>query len=144
MLAWTTKWFSAVITVFTCVFHQVVTTWSRPCLISLRACVRCSCQKKSSLSSQRSFCSLRVRLLISFLHLNFICKDLSSWVSVFWCVYADRSWLQEKLQVEKLQQKTESALQHVLQKNQREDGVLDKVLGFNLSPEWNNVHLLMW
>ncbi|XP_047220050.1 nuclear receptor ROR-alpha A-like isoform X2 [Girardinichthys multiradiatus] len=40
---------------------------------------------------------------------------------------ADRSWLREKLQVERLQQKTESALQHVLQKNHRDDGVLDKL-----------------
>ncbi|XP_068437516.1 nuclear receptor ROR-alpha A-like isoform X2 [Clinocottus analis] len=40
---------------------------------------------------------------------------------------ADRSWLQEKLQVEKLQQKTQLALQHVLHQNQREDGALDKV-----------------
>lgn len=40
---------------------------------------------------------------------------------------ADRSWLQEKLQVEKLQQKTQLALQHVLQKNQREEGLLNKV-----------------
>ncbi|XP_072235943.1 nuclear receptor ROR-alpha A-like [Leuresthes tenuis] len=47
--------------------------------------------------------------------------------SAFVLLSADRSWLQEKLQVEKLQQRTESALQHVLQKNQREDGVLDKL-----------------
>ncbi|XP_054588478.1 nuclear receptor ROR-alpha A isoform X1 [Nothobranchius furzeri] len=40
---------------------------------------------------------------------------------------ADRSWLRDKLQVEKLQQKTESALQHILQKNQRADGVLEKL-----------------
>uniref|UniRef100_A0A8C2ZEU5 Uncharacterized protein n=1 Tax=Cyclopterus lumpus TaxID=8103 RepID=A0A8C2ZEU5_CYCLU len=40
---------------------------------------------------------------------------------------ADRSWLQEKLQVEKLQQKTQLALQHVLQKNQREEGALNKL-----------------
>ncbi|XP_041847006.1 nuclear receptor ROR-alpha A-like isoform X3 [Melanotaenia boesemani] len=47
--------------------------------------------------------------------------------SAFVLLSADRSWLQEKLQVEKLQQKTESALQHVLQTNQREDGVLEKL-----------------
>ncbi|KAM4592272.1 nuclear receptor ROR-alpha A-like isoform 2-T3 [Odontesthes bonariensis] len=47
--------------------------------------------------------------------------------SAFVLLSADRSWLQEKLQVEKLQQKTESALQHVLQKNRREDGVLEKL-----------------
>ncbi|KAF3832114.1 hypothetical protein F7725_025779 [Dissostichus mawsoni] len=39
----------------------------------------------------------------------------------------DRSWLQDKLQVEKLQQKTELALKHVLQKNQREEGALSKL-----------------
>lgn len=47
--------------------------------------------------------------------------------SAFVLLSADRSWLQEKLQVEKLHQKTESALQRVLQKNQREDGVLEKL-----------------
>lgn len=40
---------------------------------------------------------------------------------------ADRSWLQEKVKVEKLQQKIQLALQHVLQKNHREDGILTKV-----------------
>lgn len=39
----------------------------------------------------------------------------------------DRSWLQEKVKVEKLQQKIQLALQHVLQKNHREDGILTKV-----------------
>uniref|UniRef100_A0A7N6B8J0 RAR-related orphan receptor A, paralog b n=1 Tax=Anabas testudineus TaxID=64144 RepID=A0A7N6B8J0_ANATE len=47
--------------------------------------------------------------------------------SAFVLLSADRSWLQDKLQVEKLQQKTQLALQHVLQKNQREDGVLNKL-----------------
>ncbi len=44
------------------------------------------------------------------------------------CMCLDRSWLQEKVKVEKLQQKIQLALQHVLQKNQREDGILTKVL----------------
>ncbi|XP_014891004.1 nuclear receptor ROR-alpha-like isoform X2 [Poecilia latipinna] len=47
--------------------------------------------------------------------------------SAFVLLCADRSWLREKLQVEKLQRKTESALQHVLQKNHRDDGVLEKL-----------------
>ncbi|KAM4596386.1 nuclear receptor ROR-alpha A-like isoform 2-T2 [Fundulus diaphanus] len=47
--------------------------------------------------------------------------------SAFVLLSADRSWLREKLQVERLQQKTESALQHVLQKNHGDDGVLDKL-----------------
>ncbi|KAM4744354.1 nuclear receptor ROR-alpha A-like [Anableps anableps] len=47
--------------------------------------------------------------------------------SAFVLLSADRSWLREKLQVEKLQQKTESALQHVLQKNHRDNGVLEKL-----------------
>lgn len=41
--------------------------------------------------------------------------------------FPDRSWLQEKVKVEKLQQKIQLALQHVLQKNHREDGILTKV-----------------
>lgn len=45
----------------------------------------------------------------------------------------DRSWLQEKVKVEKLQQKIQLALQHVLQKNHREDGILTKV-------QCNSVH----
>uniref|UniRef100_A0A8C7M4V9 RAR-related orphan receptor A, paralog a n=1 Tax=Oncorhynchus kisutch TaxID=8019 RepID=A0A8C7M4V9_ONCKI len=40
----------------------------------------------------------------------------------------DRSWLQEKVKVEKLQQKIQLALQHVLQKNHREDGILTKLI----------------
>ncbi|XP_067347482.1 nuclear receptor ROR-alpha A-like isoform X2 [Channa argus] len=47
--------------------------------------------------------------------------------SAFVLFSADRSWLQEKLQVEKMQQRTHLALQHILQKNQREDGVLNKL-----------------
>lgn len=58
------------------------------------------------------------------LHLS---EDELALFSAFVLLSADRSWLQEKLQVEKLQQKTQLALQHVLQKNQREDGVLTKL-----------------
>uniref|UniRef100_A0A3Q0RGG8 RAR related orphan receptor A n=1 Tax=Amphilophus citrinellus TaxID=61819 RepID=A0A3Q0RGG8_AMPCI len=58
------------------------------------------------------------------LHLS---EDELALFSAFILLSADRSWLQEKLQVEKLQQKTQLALQHVLQKNQREDGVLNKL-----------------
>uniref|UniRef100_A0A3B5B4R7 Nuclear receptor ROR-alpha-like n=1 Tax=Stegastes partitus TaxID=144197 RepID=A0A3B5B4R7_9TELE len=58
------------------------------------------------------------------LHLS---EDELALFSAFVLLSADRSWLQEKLQVEKLQQKTQLALQHVLQKNQREDGVLNKL-----------------
>ncbi|XP_069580669.1 LOW QUALITY PROTEIN: nuclear receptor ROR-alpha A-like [Brachyistius frenatus] len=58
------------------------------------------------------------------LHLS---EDELAVFSAFVLLSADRSWLQEKLQVEKLQQKTQLVLQHVLQKNQREDGVLSKL-----------------
>ncbi|XP_036952393.1 nuclear receptor ROR-alpha A-like isoform X2 [Acanthopagrus latus] len=58
------------------------------------------------------------------LHLS---EDELALFSAFVLLSADRSWLQEKLQVEKLQQKTQLALQHVLQKNQREDGLLHKL-----------------
>ncbi|XP_025758885.1 nuclear receptor ROR-alpha isoform X1 [Oreochromis niloticus] len=58
------------------------------------------------------------------LHLS---EDELALFSAFILLSADRSWLQEKLQVEKLQQKTQLALQHVLQKNQREDEVLNKL-----------------
>ncbi|XP_023203043.1 nuclear receptor ROR-alpha isoform X1 [Xiphophorus maculatus] len=44
------------------------------------------------------------------------------------CIPPDRSWLQEKVKVEKLQQKIQLALQHVLQKNHREDGILTKLI----------------
>ncbi|KAM8762972.1 nuclear receptor ROR-alpha A-like isoform 2-T2 [Acanthopagrus schlegelii] len=54
-------------------------------------------------------------------------EDELALFSAFVLLSADRSWLQEKLQVEKLQQKTQLALQHVLQKNQREDGLLHKL-----------------
>lgn len=47
--------------------------------------------------------------------------------SVIFFSTSDRSWLQEKVKVEKLQQKIQLALQHVLQKNHREDGILTKV-----------------
>ncbi|XP_038557523.1 nuclear receptor ROR-alpha A-like isoform X3 [Micropterus salmoides] len=58
------------------------------------------------------------------LHLT---EDELALFSAFVLLSADRSWLQEKLQVEKLQQKTQLALQHVLQKNQREEGLLNKL-----------------
>ncbi|XP_042340618.1 nuclear receptor ROR-alpha A-like [Plectropomus leopardus] len=58
------------------------------------------------------------------LHLS---EDELALFSAFILLSADRSWLQEKLQVEKLQQKTQLALQHVLHKNQREDGALNKL-----------------
>nr|XP_046253841.1 nuclear receptor ROR-alpha A-like [Scatophagus argus] len=58
------------------------------------------------------------------LHLS---EDELALFSAFVLLSADRSWLQEKLQVEKLQQKTQLALQHVLQKNQREDELLNKL-----------------
>lgn len=45
--------------------------------------------------------------------------------TLFVCV--DRSWLQEKTRVEKLQQKIKIALQNLLQKNQRDEGILTKV-----------------
>ncbi|XP_028257262.1 nuclear receptor ROR-alpha A-like isoform X2 [Parambassis ranga] len=61
---------------------------------------------------------------LSSLHLS---EDELALFSAFILLSADRSWLQEKLQVEKLQQKTQLALQHVLQKNQREDGVMNKL-----------------
>lgn len=47
----------------------------------------------------------------------------------------DRSWLQEKVKIEKLQQKIQLALQHVLQKNHREDGILTKVKA--MEPAWH-------
>ncbi|KAG7483492.1 nuclear receptor ROR-alpha-like isoform X1 [Solea senegalensis] len=58
------------------------------------------------------------------LHLT---EDELALFSAFVLLSADRSWLQEKLQVEKLQQKTQLALQHVLQKNHRGDGILNKL-----------------
>uniref|UniRef100_A0A6Q2XSA1 RAR related orphan receptor A n=1 Tax=Esox lucius TaxID=8010 RepID=A0A6Q2XSA1_ESOLU len=48
--------------------------------------------------------------------------------SAYVLMSADRTWLQEKLKVEKLQQKIQLALQHVLQKNGREDVVLTKLI----------------
>ncbi|KAF7641483.1 hypothetical protein LDENG_00280190, partial [Lucifuga dentata] len=62
----------------------------------------------------RSLCSL---------HLS---EDELALFSAFILLSADRSWLQEKLQVEKLQQKTHQALQLIMQKNQRENGALNK------------------
>uniref|UniRef100_A0A3Q3J7B7 RAR related orphan receptor A n=1 Tax=Monopterus albus TaxID=43700 RepID=A0A3Q3J7B7_MONAL len=54
-------------------------------------------------------------------------EDEIALFSAFVLMSADRSWLQEKVKVEKLQQKIQLALQHVLQKNHREDGILTKV-----------------
>ncbi|XP_042172348.1 nuclear receptor ROR-alpha A-like isoform X2 [Oncorhynchus tshawytscha] len=48
--------------------------------------------------------------------------------SAYVLMSADRTWLQEKVKVEKLQQKIQLALQHVLQKNGREDVVLTKLI----------------
>ncbi|XP_045563938.1 nuclear receptor ROR-alpha A isoform X2 [Salmo salar] len=48
--------------------------------------------------------------------------------SAYVLMSADRTWLQEKGKVEKLQQKIQLALQHVLQKNGREDLVLTKLI----------------
>ncbi|KAM3842316.1 nuclear receptor ROR-alpha A-like, partial [Diretmus argenteus] len=58
----------------------------------------------------------------------YLSEDEIGLFSAFVLLSADRCWLQEKLKVEKLQQKTKLALQHVLQKNQREDGVLTKLI----------------
>uniref|UniRef100_A0A8C1P2L4 RAR-related orphan receptor A, paralog a n=1 Tax=Cyprinus carpio TaxID=7962 RepID=A0A8C1P2L4_CYPCA len=55
-------------------------------------------------------------------------EDEIALFSAFVLMSADRSWLQEKVKVEKLQQKIQLALQHVLQKNHREDGILTKLI----------------
>uniref|UniRef100_A0A671NK57 Nuclear receptor ROR-alpha n=1 Tax=Sinocyclocheilus anshuiensis TaxID=1608454 RepID=A0A671NK57_9TELE len=55
-------------------------------------------------------------------------EDEIALFSAFVLMSADRSWLQEKVKVEKLQQKIQLALQHVLQKNHREDGMLTKLI----------------
>ncbi|KAF7702096.1 hypothetical protein HF521_001379 [Silurus meridionalis] len=55
-------------------------------------------------------------------------EDELALFSAFVLMSADRSWLQEKVKVEKLQQKIQLALQHVLQKNHREDGILTKLI----------------
>ncbi|KAK7891550.1 hypothetical protein WMY93_023513 [Mugilogobius chulae] len=55
-------------------------------------------------------------------------EDEMALFSAFVLMSADRSWLQEKVKVEKLQQKIQLALQHVLQKNHREDGILTKLI----------------
>ncbi|KAJ3595923.1 hypothetical protein NHX12_002335 [Muraenolepis orangiensis] len=60
-------------------------------------------------------------------------EDEIALFSAFVLMSADRSWLQEKVKVEKLQQKIQLALQHVLQKNHREDGILTKVLSRRVS-----------
>ncbi|KAM6981121.1 nuclear receptor ROR-alpha A-like [Aplochiton taeniatus] len=59
------------------------------------------------------------------LHLS---EDELALFSAFVLLSADRTWLQEKVKVEKLQQKIQLALQHVLQKNHREDGILTKLI----------------
>lgn len=58
-------------------------------------------------------------------------------------MYLDRSWLQEKVKIEKLQQKIQLALQHVLQKNHREDGILTKVWIILCHVTTVKVHFLM-
>nr|XP_020458260.1 nuclear receptor ROR-alpha-like isoform X2 [Monopterus albus] len=63
----------------------------------------------------KSMCSLRLT------------EDEFALFSAFILLSADRLWLQEKLRVEKLQQKTQLILQHVLRKNHREDGMLNKL-----------------
>ncbi|XP_051950364.1 nuclear receptor ROR-alpha B-like isoform X2 [Xyrauchen texanus] len=48
--------------------------------------------------------------------------------SAYVLMSADRFWLQEKTRVDKLQQKIKLALQHLLQKNQRDEGILTKLV----------------
>ncbi|XP_051505432.1 nuclear receptor ROR-alpha B-like isoform X2 [Myxocyprinus asiaticus] len=48
--------------------------------------------------------------------------------SAYVLMSADRCWLQEKTRVDKLQQKIKLALQHLLQKNQRDEGILTKLV----------------
>ncbi|XP_049329647.1 nuclear receptor ROR-alpha B isoform X3 [Astyanax mexicanus] len=48
--------------------------------------------------------------------------------SAYVLMSSDRSWLQEKNRVEKLQQRIQAALQNLLQKNQRDKGVLTKMI----------------
>uniref|UniRef100_A0A8C5ZLL1 NR LBD domain-containing protein n=1 Tax=Marmota marmota marmota TaxID=9994 RepID=A0A8C5ZLL1_MARMA len=55
-------------------------------------------------------------------------EDEIALFSAFVLMLADRLWLQEKVKIEKLQQKIQLALQHVLQKNHREDGILTKLI----------------
>ncbi|XP_055518718.1 nuclear receptor ROR-alpha A-like isoform X2 [Leucoraja erinacea] len=55
-------------------------------------------------------------------------EDEIALFSAYVLISADRLWLQEKLKVEKLQQRIQLALQHLLQKHHREDGVLTKLL----------------
>ncbi|XP_068131794.1 nuclear receptor ROR-alpha A isoform X2 [Hyperolius riggenbachi] len=59
------------------------------------------------------------------LHLT---EDEIALFSAFVLMSGDRSWLQEKLKIEKLQQKIQLTLQHVLQKNHRDDGILTKLI----------------
>lgn len=64
---------------------------------------------------------------------SFCCPSCGLHCVTLW-LSVDRSWLQEKVKVEKLQQKIQLALQHVLQKNQREDGILTKVETYSIGP----------
>uniref|UniRef100_A0A8C4YXW8 Uncharacterized protein n=1 Tax=Gadus morhua TaxID=8049 RepID=A0A8C4YXW8_GADMO len=59
------------------------------------------------------------------LHLS---EDELALFSAFILLSSDRSWLQEKSKVEKLQQKTQLALQHMLQKHQRGEEILTKLI----------------
>ncbi|XP_030620540.1 nuclear receptor ROR-alpha B isoform X2 [Chanos chanos] len=64
----------------------------------------------------KSMCSLKLT------------EDEIGLFSAFVLMCADRDWLQEKGRVEKLQQRIQMALQHLLQKNQRDDSVLSKLM----------------
>ncbi|XP_062927041.1 nuclear receptor ROR-alpha A isoform X1 [Mobula hypostoma] len=55
-------------------------------------------------------------------------EDEIALFSAYVLISADRLWLQEKIKVEKLQQRIQLALQHLLQKHHREDGILTKLL----------------
>ncbi|KAK6294024.1 hypothetical protein J4Q44_G00348540 [Coregonus suidteri] len=76
-------------------------------------------------------CDDLIRLVFEFgksmcvMHLS---EDEIALFSAYVLMSADRTWLQEKVKVEKLQQKIQLALQHVLQKNGREDVVLTKLI----------------
>ncbi|GCC21134.1 hypothetical protein chiPu_0019601 [Chiloscyllium punctatum] len=55
-------------------------------------------------------------------------EDEIALFSAYVLISADRLWLQEKIKVEKLQQRIQLTLQHILQKHHREDGILTKLL----------------
>ncbi|KAA0723283.1 Nuclear receptor ROR-alpha [Triplophysa tibetana] len=55
-------------------------------------------------------------------------EDENGLFSAYVLMSADRSWLQEKTRVEKLQQKIKLAMQNLLQKNQRDEGILTKLV----------------